>query len=1017
MAHLRRRLRIALLALLAAVAAPAMVSGQGGYFGRNKVQYKNFDFKVLTTEHFDIYYYAEEEQAAQLASRMAERWYARLSRLLTHELRGRQPLILYASGPAFRQTNAIEGELGEGTGGVTEAAKRRIVLPFAGPIEATDHVLCHELVHAFQYDITNTNVKTGQGSAGALMLPLWFIEGMAEYLSIGPVDAHTAMWMREAARREKLPDIKDLEDPRYFPYRYGEALWAFIGGRYGDRAVGSLLRAAIGRGGYDAAFKQVLGVDAKELSKQWHDAEIVAFKPIAEATRMPASFARPVITTTSRGGGGDINVSPELSPDGSRMMFFSSRDLFSIDLYLADAVTGKIIRKVTDTATDPHYESLQFLSSAGAWDGTGTRFVFPGISKGEPILTIINAGNGDREREIRLKELDEVLNPTWSADGNLIAFSGLVGGLNDLFVYDQKAGTLDRLTNDAFAELDPAWSPDGRQLAFSTDRFSTKLATLDAGNLHLAIMDVATRAVRDAGGYPGAKNISPQWAADGRSLYYLSDRQGITNVYRTSIDGAETVQLTNLLTGASGITAMSPALSAVNGRLVFSAYEQDGYSIYALDTPTLLAGEQPVDLPRNAAVLPPRTTGEGPVYAALQSETIGLPARPPAPPAKYKPVLGLDYAGQPTIGIGTDPFGTYAAGGVSFLFSDILGNHTLATTAQVTSRFDEFGGSLFYLNRTHRWNWGVEVDQTPYVARAFDTGFTTVDGQTLYSEREFRILQRDRGATGVIAYPFNSAQRVEVNGGFRQIGLSQDVTERLFSLDGQQLTEDRTDIASLPTLNLAQASAALVYDTSISGITSPIRGSRYRLELSQSGGSLNYSGVLADVRTYLMPFRPYTFALRGLYYGRYGSNAEDERLPTLFLGYPGLVRGYDSGSFQPGECGNQVDGSCPAFDRLIGSRVAIANAELRFPLWGAFGGDRFYGPLPVEMAIFSDAGVAWGRRSAAQFTGGDRAPVASVGAAARINVLGFAVAEIDYVHPLDRPGRGWLWQFALRPGF
>src|SRR4029079_2926874 len=187
---------------------------QGGYFGGNKVQYQDFDFKVLKTDHFDIYFYPEEAERAKVAGRMAERWYARLSVVLNHQLRGRQPLVLYASGPHFRQTNVIEGDLGEGTGGVTEAAKRRIVLPFAGPIESTDHVLGHELVHAFQYDITNTTANSGPNSA--LSLPLWFIEGMAEYLSIGPVDPHTAMWMREATRREKLPDVDHLDDPKYF---------------------------------------------------------------------------------------------------------------------------------------------------------------------------------------------------------------------------------------------------------------------------------------------------------------------------------------------------------------------------------------------------------------------------------------------------------------------------------------------------------------------------------------------------------------------------------------------------------------------------------------------------------------------------------------------------------------------------------------------------------------------------------------------------------------------------------
>ena len=173
---------------------------------------------------------------------------------------------------------------------MTEAFKRRIVLPFAGPLEATDHVIGHELIHAFQYDITGTDVNSN--TAGALALPLWFIEGMAEYLSIGPVDPHTAMWMRDATRREKLPAIDDLEDPRYFPYRYGHALWAFIGGKYGDKAVASLLRAGAVAKGYKEAFQAVLGVDSKELTALWHAAEFEAYRPVAEATRL-AGFVRP----------------------------------------------------------------------------------------------------------------------------------------------------------------------------------------------------------------------------------------------------------------------------------------------------------------------------------------------------------------------------------------------------------------------------------------------------------------------------------------------------------------------------------------------------------------------------------------------------------------------------------------------------------------------------------------------------------------------------------------------------
>ena len=171
------------------------------------------------------------------------------------------------------------------------------------------------------------------------------------------------------------------------------------------------------------------------------------------------------------------------------------------------------------------------------------------------------------------------------------------------------------------------------------------------------------------------------------------------------------------------------------------------------------------------------------------------------------------------------------------------------------------------------------------------------------------------------------------------------------------------------------------------------------------------------MRTYLMPVRPFTVALRGMYYGRFGRDAESPLLTPVFIGYPELVRGYDYGSFRSEECGVTTNGSCPVIEQLIGSRMVVGNAELRFPLWGAFGGDNFYGPLPVELGVFADAGAAWDHSSRLRLTGDNANLVKSFGAAVRINLLGFAIGEIDYVRPLDRPGRGWLWQFSLRPGF
>ncbi len=207
---------------------------------------------------------------------------------------GRQPLILYASPTDFQQTNVIPGDLGEGTGGVTEPIRRRIVLPLAGPLADTDHVIGHELVHAFQFDVT-TSPGTPPGENGAERLPLWFIEGMAEYLSLGPVDANTAMWMRDAARQEHLPAIKELDDPKYFPYRWGQAFWAYVGGRWGDDIIPVMLSTAAAAADMNTVTKKVLGVDTKELSAAWHASIHESYDRILAATTPPSGAGRAVI--------------------------------------------------------------------------------------------------------------------------------------------------------------------------------------------------------------------------------------------------------------------------------------------------------------------------------------------------------------------------------------------------------------------------------------------------------------------------------------------------------------------------------------------------------------------------------------------------------------------------------------------------------------------------------------------------------------------------------------------------
>ena len=523
---------------------------------------------------------------------MAERWRARLGTVFQHELSGRQPLILYASPAQFQQTNAIGGDLGEGTGGVTEALRRRIVLPVGGTLSDLNHVIGHELVHAYQYDITGSGRATSLGALpAATELPLWFIEGMAEYLSLGPIHAPTAMWMRGAIQdtsKDSLPSFGKLEDPRYFPYRYGHALLAYIAGQWGDQAIGQLLRQAARRRGVDQAIRGVLSITPDQLVSRWHAELHAAYDPLLSKTSTADSFGPRIVAAKEEGR---YNIGPSLSPDGTKLMFLSDRDLFSIDLFLADARTGEIKKQITKSAVDPHLQSLEFIESAGSWSPDGQRFVFSGISKGRPILALYDVDKGRRTREISFPKLGQILNPSWSPDGKSIAFSGLAGGLTDIYVYDLETNRLRQLTDDQFGDLQPAWSPDGSTIAFATDRFETDLSSLRIGHVSLALIDVATGRISRGPGSGIGRQLNPQWAPDGRSIYFLSDPDGITNVYRVNLGDEQLARVTNLFTGVSGITETSPALSVAqrSGRIMYSVFRANGYDLYAIDRPSPVA--------------------------------------------------------------------------------------------------------------------------------------------------------------------------------------------------------------------------------------------------------------------------------------------------------------------------------------------------------------------------------------------------------------------------------------------
>ncbi|MFA3782570.1 peptidase MA family metallohydrolase [Melioribacteraceae bacterium 4301-Me] len=561
-------------------------------FGQNKVQYKNLEWFYIQTKHFDIYFSKGGEKITEFAAAVAESSLTQIENMLNFKITDRISIIIYNSHDDFQETNVSDEYIDPGTGGFTEPFKNRVVFPFEGSYQKFQHVIHHELVHAVMLDMLYGGSIQNIISRGiTLQLPQWFMEGIAEYISQG-WETNTDMFIRDAISTESLPDIDRLNG--YLGYRGGQSVFKYIADTYGQQKIGELVGKIQNLNGLEPGLKASIGIDLKELNERWKKSLKKIYWPEIAVYSDPDEYAKRL--TDNKESGGFYNTSPAISPQGDKIAFISDRDIY-LNVYLMNSQDGKIIKKVVSSGKTNDFEELNILHPSLSWAPDNQRIALSLKSGGYDAIAVINVETDDYY-ELPFK-MDGIESVSWSHDGTKIAFDAQNSSQSDIYIYDFNTQKVTNITNDIFSDFNPTWTPDGKQIIFSSDRGKYlnganlpddfAMHNFNYHNLDLYSIDINTKKITRLTDWELSDEVYPVVSPDGKEIIFVSDYNGISNLYKKSIipqNDSSSVLANKAIPITNSISPISqPSISYDGKKLTFTALYKLGYNIFILNDP------------------------------------------------------------------------------------------------------------------------------------------------------------------------------------------------------------------------------------------------------------------------------------------------------------------------------------------------------------------------------------------------------------------------------------------------